>query len=80
METNEPTMARNLMNDIADARARVNQRVARYLQSHSHLSYGQIAAEMGVSRWRVLMVAGGLGISRKTGPKNRRETNARSEG
>jgi hypothetical protein len=62
-------MTKACMNDIADARARVNQRVARYLQSHPYLSYSQIAEKLGVSRWRVLMVAAGLGISRKTGPK-----------
>src|ERR1700689_867121 len=68
--------------DIAEAKTRVNQRVARYLRSHPHLSYSQIAETLGASRWRVLTVAAGMGISRKTGPKtsltqaNKQETRA----
>jgi hypothetical protein len=64
-------MARNRMNGVAEARAGVNQRVARYIESHPNLSYERIAEKLGVSRWRVLTVAAGLGISRKTGPKTR---------
>jgi DNA-binding transcriptional regulator LsrR (DeoR family) len=63
-------MTKAAMNDIAKARARVNQRVARYVQLHPEATYSQIAEKLGVSRWRVLMVAGGMGISRKTGPKS----------
>ena len=55
--------------DIAEAKTRVNQRLARYLRSHPHLSYSQIAETLVASRWRVLTVAAGMGISRKTGPK-----------
>ena len=62
-------MTKARMNDIAMARARVNQRVARHLRSHPGVTYSKVAAELGASRWRVLMVAAGLGISRKTGPK-----------
>jgi hypothetical protein len=64
-------MTRACMTEIAKARTMVNQRVARYLQSHPYLSYSRIAEKLGVSRWRVLTVAAGLGVSRKTGPKPR---------
>ena len=57
------------MNEIAKARINVNQKVGRYLQSHPTKTYEQVAQTLGVSRWRVLTVAAGLGISRKTGPK-----------
>jgi hypothetical protein len=57
------------MDDIAKARAAMNQRVARYIVAHSEETYEQVARTLGVSRWRVLTVAAGLGISRKTGPK-----------
>jgi transcriptional regulator of acetoin/glycerol metabolism len=57
------------MNQIAKARAKVNEQVARYLQAHPETTYEQVAKALGVSRWRVLTVAAGLGISRKTGPK-----------
>lgn len=59
------------MNEIANARASINQRVASYLQAHPTSTYEQVAKALGVSRWRVLTVAAGLGISRKTGPKPR---------
>jgi hypothetical protein len=67
------------MDDIAEARARVNQRVARYIQSHPNMTYSRIAEKVGVSRWRVLTVAAGLGISRKTGPKLRQQAPDRGE-
>lgn len=57
------------MNEIAEARAKVNEQVARYLQAHPEKTYEQVARTLGVSRWRVLTVAAGLGISRKSGPK-----------
>ena len=56
-------MTKARMNDIAMARARVNQRVARHLRSHPGVTYSKVAAELGVSRWRVLMVAAGLGFA-----------------
>ena len=59
------------MNDIEKARARINQRVAEYIQSHPDVSYSQIANALEVSRWRVMAVATGIGISRKTGPKTK---------
>jgi len=37
--------------------------------AHPAETYEQVARTLGVSRWRVLTVAAGLGISRKTGPK-----------
>ena len=57
------------MDRIAKARAAMNQRVARYLEAHPTSTYEKVAQALGVSRWRVLTVAAGLGISRKTGPK-----------
>lgn len=57
------------MNEISKARAKVNEQVSRYLQTHPAKTYEQVARSLGVSRWRVLTVAAGLGISRKTGPK-----------
>jgi len=59
------------MNEIAKARADVNQRVAEYIRSHPDMSYNQIAQNLDVSRWRVITVAAGIGITRKTGPKVR---------
>ena len=57
------------MNEIAAARKAVNEKVARYVLTHAAEPYEQVARMLGVSRWRVLTVAVGLGISRKTGPK-----------
>lgn len=57
------------MDDIAKARTAVNQRVARFIAAHPEETYEHVARTLGVSRWRVLTVAAGLGISRKTGPK-----------
>lgn len=57
------------MNEIAKARMKVNKQVARYVQAHPTETYKQVARTLGVSRWRVLTVAAGLGISRKSGPK-----------
>jgi hypothetical protein len=57
------------MDDIAKARAKVNELVARYVLAHPTETYEQVALKLRVSRWRVLTVAAGLGISRKTGPK-----------
>ena len=57
------------MNEIANARAKVNERVGRYLRSHPLKTYEQVARTLLVSRWRVLTVAAGLGITRKSGPK-----------
>jgi hypothetical protein len=57
------------MDSIAKARTKINEKVGRYLQSHPAKTYEQVARTLGVSRWRVLTVAAGLGISRKTGPK-----------
>ena len=57
------------MDNIAEARVAMNQRVARYVEAHPSETYEQAARTLGVSRWRVLTVAAGLGISRKTGPK-----------
>ena len=59
------------MNEIAKARLKVNEQVARFLQAHPTKTYEQVARTLLVSRWRVLTVAAGLGISRKTGPKPR---------
>jgi hypothetical protein len=60
------------MNEIEKGRAAINRRVGRYLQTHPARTYEQVAAKLGVSRWRVLMVASSLGISRKAGPKPKR--------
>jgi len=60
------------MNEIEKGRAEIKRRVKRYLQTHPTRTYEQVATELGVSRWRVLMVASGMGISRKTGPKPKR--------
>ena len=57
------------MDDIAKARAKVNEQVARYLHAHPDETYEQVARSLEVSRWRVLTVAAGMGISRKSGPK-----------
>ena len=57
------------MDNIAKARAAMNQRVARYVVAHPAETYEQVAGTLRVSRWRVLTVAAGLGISRKSGPK-----------
>ena len=57
------------MNEIAKARAMINERVSRYVQAHPEITYEQLALTLGVSRWRVLTVAAGLGISCKSGPK-----------
>ena len=57
------------MNEIAKARTKVNEKVGRYLQAHPTKTYDQVARTLGFSRWRVLTVAAGLGISGKTGPK-----------
>jgi hypothetical protein len=59
------------MNNIDKARLQINNCVAEYIQSHPDVSYGQIAKTLGVSRWRVMAVASGMGISRKTGPKRK---------
>ena len=56
------------MDNIAKARAAMNQRVARYVIAHPTETYEQVARTLQVSRWRVMTVAAGLGISRKTGP------------
>lgn len=57
------------MNEIDRARSAINRRVGICLLSHPAMAYGEVAVKLGVSRWRVLMVASRLGISRKTGPK-----------
>jgi hypothetical protein len=57
------------MNEIERARTRVNEQVALYLKANPAETYEQVARTLGVSRWRVLTVAAGLGISRKSGPK-----------
>jgi hypothetical protein len=57
------------MNEIAKARLKVNKEVARYLDAHPAETYEQVSQTLRVSRWRVLTVAAGLGISRKSGPK-----------
>jgi hypothetical protein len=57
------------MNEIEKARTKVNEQVARYVLAHPAETYEQVARTLGVSRWRVLSVAAGLGICRKTGPK-----------
>ena len=57
------------MNEIEKARATVNERVSAHLKANPSETYEQVAESLGVSRWRVLTVAAGLGISRKTGPK-----------
>lgn len=57
------------MNEIAKARIKVNEQVVRYLHAHPAKTYEQVARSLGVSRWRVVTVAAGLGISRKSGPK-----------
>lgn len=57
------------MDSIAKARAAMNQLVVRYVVAHPAETYEQVARTLGVSRWRVLTVAAGLGISRKSGPK-----------
>lgn len=57
------------MNEIAKARAKVNEQVARYIRAHPKKTYEQVARALAVSRWRVLTVAAGLGINRKSGPK-----------
>ena len=57
------------MNEIEMARLRVNEQVASYVLAHPGETYEQVARTLGVSRWRVLTVAAGLGISRKSGPK-----------
>jgi hypothetical protein len=57
------------MDGIAQARAKANEKVGRYLQSHPTKTYEQVARSLGVSRWRVLTVTAGLGIQRKSGPK-----------
>ena len=62
------------MNDIEKARAKINERVAGYIQSHPDVPYCKIAQTLEVSRWRVLTVASGLGINRKTGPKQKKVT------
>lgn len=59
------------MNEIAEARASINQRVASYIQSHPDVAYSRIAQALGVSRWRVQTVAAGIGITRKSGPKQK---------
>jgi hypothetical protein len=59
------------MNDIEKARVLINKRVAEYIQSHPSLPYSQIATALEVSRWRVMSVASGMGISRKSGPKGK---------
>lgn len=68
-DCNYETMQGEKMDNIAKARAAINQRVARYVVAHPDETYEQVARSLGVSRWRVLTVAAGLGISRKTGPK-----------
>jgi hypothetical protein len=57
------------MDEIERARAVINSRVEHYLKAHPSEMYEQVAAELGVYRWRVQMVASRLGISSKTGPK-----------
>lgn len=57
------------MNEIEKARAIVNGRVALHLTKNPDETHEQVARTLRVSRWRVLTVAAGLGISRKTGPK-----------
>lgn len=72
-EANELT-GEDRMDEIAAARKAVNQRVARYVLAHPTEPYEQVARTLGVSRWRVLTVAAGLSISRKTGPKPKPKT------
>jgi len=64
------------MNEIEKGRAVINRCVGRYLQAHPTRTYEQVATKLGVSRWRVLMVASSLGVSRKTGPKPKRASKA----
>ena len=70
-ETNQLGSA---MNEIVTARTMVNERVAVYLKANPTETYEQVARTLAVSRWRVLTVAAGLGISRKTGPKPKAKT------
>ena len=67
------------MNEIEQGRTAINERVGRYLKAHPNRTYEQVAVTLGVSRWRVLMVAASLGITRKTGPKARRASMTRSD-
>ena len=73
-DCNYETMQGATMDSIAQARAAMNQRVVRYVVAHPEVTYEQVARTLGVSRWRVLTVAAGLGINRKTGPKPRSKT------
>jgi hypothetical protein len=65
------------MDEIEKGRVAINRRVMRYLQAHPTRAYDQVATHLGVSRWRVLMVASAMGISRKTGPKPKRADKAK---
>lgn len=62
------------MNEIANARAKVHEEVALYLRAYPAETYEQVARTFGVLRWRVLTVAAGLRISRKTGPMPKPKT------
>ncbi len=65
------------MNEIEKGRVAINRRVMRYLQAQPAKTYEQVAESLEVSRWRVLMVASAMGISRKTGPKPKRASKAK---
>ena len=65
------------MNEIEKGRMAMNRRVMRYLQTPPAKTYDQAAAHLGVSRWRVLMVASSLCISRRAGPKPKRASEAK---
>jgi hypothetical protein len=68
-DSNHEIMRGERMDNIAKARAEMNQLVARYVVAHPDQTYENVAQTLEVSRWRVLTVAAGLGISRKSGPK-----------
>jgi hypothetical protein len=40
------------------------------------MSYERVAKKLGVSRWRVMTVAAGMGITRKSGPKKKGTSNS----
>ena len=63
------------MNEIEKGRVAINRRVMSYLHAQPAKTYEQVAESLGVSRWRVLMVASAMGISRKTGPKPKQASN-----
>lgn len=64
------------MDTIAKARASTNERVARFLRTNPGMSYERVAKKLGVSRWRVMTVAAGMGITRKSGPKKKGTSNS----